>query len=194
MPGYNYADRVHPLPAQYMKVDPARTIAAAGTSWRVVVGEGHSPQLAALYSEERGLLISGDQVLPGISPNVSVRPENPDANPLRDFLESLARFRALPAGTLVLPSHKLPFYGLHARVDQIIAHHRDRLAVAKAACGDATAMEVLKAIFPRALDRHQVHFAIGETLAHLNYLIAEGAMERVENPGMADRYRVVAAG
>ena len=79
------------------------------------------------------------------------------------------------------------------RVDQIIAHHHDRLAVARAACRDATAMEVLSAIFPRALDRHQVHFAIGETLAHLNYLIAENGVERVEKPGQADRYRAVAA-
>ena len=193
VPGYNYADRVHRLPDRHIPVKPTHPLMAAGTAWRVILGEGHSPQHAALYSEERGLLISGDQVLPGISLNVSVRPEKPDADPLRDFLHSLERFRTVPAGTLVLPSHKLPFYGLHTRVDQIIAHHHDRLAVARAACRDATAMEVLSAIFPRALDRHQVHFAIGETLAHLNYLIAENGVERVEKPGQADRYRAVAA-
>ncbi len=193
VPGNAYASRVDPLPARHLTVDPADPIIAAGTSWRVVVGEGHSPELAALYSAERGLLISGDQVLPGISPNVSVRVDNPDANPLKDFLHSLARFRDLPADTLVLPSHKLPFHGLRARVDQIIAHHRDRLAAAKAACTGVSAMEILSAIFPRALDRHQVHFAIGETLAHLNYLMAAGDVERLENTNGPDLYRAIAA-
>jgi glyoxylase-like metal-dependent hydrolase (beta-lactamase superfamily II) len=193
VPSNAYRARVHALPATATQIDPARAITAAGTSWRVVVGEGHSPELAALHSADLGLLISGDQVLPGISPNVSVRMENPAANPLKDFLDSLARFRALPEDTLVLPSHKLPFYGVRERVDQITAHHRDRLAVAKAACTGATAMEILSAIFPRVLDRHQVHFAIGETLAHLNYLIAAGAVERVEKPTGPDLYRVIAA-
>ena len=193
VPGNVYASRVHPLPANYLKIDPAVAVTAAGSSWRVVVGEGHSPALAALYAGDLGLLISGDQVLPGISPNISVRVDNPDANPLKDFLHSLARFRDLPADTLVLPSHKLPFYGLRARVDRIIAHHRDRLAAAKAACTGATAMAILSAIFPRALDPHQIHFAIGETLAHLNYLIAEGEVERSEGSAGPDLYRAIAA-
>lgn len=193
VPGNAYASRVHPLPLKHLTVDPANPVAAAGTSWRVVVGEGHSPELAALYSADLGLLISGDQVLPGISPNISVRVDNPDTNPLKDFLASLARFRDLPADTLVLPSHKLPFYGVRERIDQITAHHRDRLAVAKAACTGVNAMDVLSAIFPRALDPHQVHFAIGETLAHLNYLMAAGEVERLENNNGPDLYRAVAA-
>jgi glyoxylase-like metal-dependent hydrolase (beta-lactamase superfamily II) len=193
VPGNTYRARVHALPASAVKIDPAVPLAAAGVSWGVVVGEGHSPELAALHSAELALLISGDQVLPGISPNVSVRMENPAANPLKDFLESLARFRALPEDTLVLPSHKLPFYGVRERIDQITAHHRDRLAVAKAACTGATAMDILSAIFPRVLDRHQVHFAIGETLAHLNYLIAAGEVERVEKAAGPDLYRAIAA-
>jgi glyoxylase-like metal-dependent hydrolase (beta-lactamase superfamily II) len=192
-PGNTYASRVHPLPDRHTVVDPAKSITAAGASWRVVVGEGHSPELGALYCEDRGLLISGDQVLPGISPNVSVRMEHPDANPLHDFLQSLARFRALPVDTLVLPSHKLPFHGLRERIDQIVAHHHNRLGIAKAACTDATAIEVLAAVFPRALDRHQIHFAIGETLAHLNYLIAAGEVERGKNAAGPDIYRAVAA-
>jgi glyoxylase-like metal-dependent hydrolase (beta-lactamase superfamily II) len=193
VPGYSYASRVHPLPATHHVIDPSKPITAAGVSWRVVVGEGHSPEHAALYSAESNVLISGDQVLPGISPNVSVRVETPDANPLKDFLESLARFHDLPADTLVLPSHKLPFFGLHERIDQIVAHHRDRLAVAKAACTGVTAMDILSVIFPRALDDHQVHFAIGETLAHLNYLMATGEVERSRTSTGPDLYRAIAA-
>ena len=98
-----------------------------------MIGEGHSPQLAGLYAEDLGVLISSDQVLPGISPNVSVRPAEPGTNTLAQFLETLLRFSALPENTLVLPSHKLPFYGLRARVDQIIAHHHERLDVTREA-------------------------------------------------------------
>ena len=167
-------------------------VTAGGQSWHIVVGEGHSPQLAAFYVP--GFLISGDQVLPGISPNVSVRDSQPDTNPLKLFLDSLMRFRALPADTLVLPSHKLPFYGLHERVDQLIAHHRDRLEVARLAClNGATAGEVLKAMFNRDFDPHQLSFALGETLAHLNYLMFNGLITRTETRQGVDRYEAVSS-
>ena len=192
VPGNVYVDRVHPLPTKYIKVDAKHPIAAAGTSWQVIIGEGHSPEHVSLYSAERGVLISGDQVLPGISPNISVRPENSSENPLGDYLRTLPQFRNLPEETLVLPSHKLPFYGLKTRVDQIINHHHDRLKVALAACRDATVKDVMAVVFPRPLKGLQIHFALGETLAHINYLIGEGTVERVQTPGGADLYRAVA--
>ncbi len=187
-----YARRVSPLPASFSAIDPARVISAAQTDWRVVIGEGHSPQLAGLYGAEPGALISGDQVLPGISPNVSVRAGDPEANPLKAYLDSLPRFRALPADTLVLPSHKLPFYGLHLRIDQIVRHHSQRLDLARRACHDgATAGQVLAAMFPRQFDAHQLHFALGETLAHLNYLIHSGEVTRETGGTGIDRYITV---
>ena len=74
------------------------------------------------------MLISGDQVLPKISPNVSVQPHEPDGDPLARFLASLDKLRAaVPPETLVLPSHNLPFFGLHARIDALAAHHRGAL-------------------------------------------------------------------
>ncbi len=185
--GDGYKGRLWPLPATFTVLDTAKSVQAGGHFWRIVVGEGHSPHLAALYVP--GVLISGDQVLPGISPNVSVRDSQPESNPLKLFLESLMRFRALPADTLVLPSHKMPFYGLHERIDQLIAHHRDRLEVARLACvNGATAGEVMKAMFKRELDPHQMAFALGETLAHLNYLMSTGVLARDESPGGIDRY------
>jgi glyoxylase-like metal-dependent hydrolase (beta-lactamase superfamily II) len=192
MDGYNYALHVGPLPATHTEIDPTKPIMAAGTAWQVVVGEGHSPQLAALYSAERGLLISGDQILPGITPNISVPATAPQANPLALFLASLERFRALKAETLVLPSHKLPFTGLQARIDQLIDHHTQRLDQVRAAGHrDVTAADMLKVIFPRALDPHQLSFALGETLAHLNYLTARGEMSRIPAADGIDRYRTV---
>jgi glyoxylase-like metal-dependent hydrolase (beta-lactamase superfamily II) len=189
--GNAYSRRVHPLPEKVTIINPEKPIVAAGTQWRVVIGEGHSPELAALYAEDLGVLISGDQVLPGISPNVSVRPTEPGTNPLAKFLETLPRFSALPEDTLVLPSHKLPFYGVRARVDQLIAHHHERLDVTRDACRTAASVgEVLKAMFLRDFDAHQLHFALGETLAHLNYLVARGEIE-LNTDGEVDLYRTL---
>ena len=182
-----------PLAPTVNILDTGSRIAAGGTTWRLVIGRGHSPELGALYAEERGVLIAGDQVLPGITPDVSVQPHDLDADPLKLFLATLQDFRRLPEGTFVLPSHKLPFYGLRERIDDIVAHHGTRLVIAREATANgATAANVMAALFPRPLDAHQTFFAIGETLAHLNYLVGTGEMTRAEEGGVY-RYRSHAA-
>jgi hypothetical protein len=129
-------------------------IEIGGREWRIIIGEGHAPELA-------------------ISPNISVQPHEPDGNPLARYLASLAKLRdAVPLETLTLPSHNLPFFGLHTRIDSLAAHHRARCGEVIAACGTPkTAVEMVKVLFRRALDRHQMGFALGEALAHLNFLI-----------------------
>ena len=119
-------------------------------------------------------------MLPRISTNVSVHSGEPDANALRLFLDSIDKFRALPADTLGLPSHGKPFTGIHRRVEQLEAHHRDRLAELLAACTERphTAAEALSILFKRALDLHQITFAMGETIAHLNLLWLAGQLRR----------------
>ena len=110
---------------------------------------------------------------------VGVWPAEPEANPLADFLASLERFRELPDDCLVLPSHGLPFRGLQIRIDQLIRHHEERLEATLAACAEpATVVEVMPRLFNRPLDTHQLQFALGESLAHLNYLLAEGRLRR----------------
>src|SRR5262249_41380312 len=138
------------------------------------------PELACLYCAETGVLIAGDQVLPKISPNISVQPHEPDGDPLARYLSSLTKLRAaVPPGTLVLPSHNLPFFGLHRRIDALDAHHRERCGKVLAACDQPkTATQLLPILFRRSLDRHQMGFALGEALAHLHYLMHEGALER----------------
>lgn len=168
-------------PTGFEKIEGGEDIEMGGQAWRVTIGTGHAPELAALYATRDGILISGDQVLPRISPNVSVMPFALDSNPLKDFLDSLSRFRQLPSDTLVLPSHKLPFYGLHDRIDTLTAHHADRLDDALGACKEPiTAAEATTVLFPRALNDHQYFFALGETLAHLNYLWLDGQVSRSE--------------
>jgi glyoxylase-like metal-dependent hydrolase (beta-lactamase superfamily II) len=177
--GNLYRRRVVPPPPSFRRVRHGDLLQLDGSDWQVIVGRGHAPEMLCLFNEEHNVLIAGDQVLPRISPNVSVWPSEPEANPLADFLESLARFRELPEGCLVLPSHGLPFRGLRERIDQLIAHHDERLALALEACAaPVTLAEVMPRLFDRALDVHQLQFALGESLAHLNFLVGQGQLER----------------
>jgi glyoxylase-like metal-dependent hydrolase (beta-lactamase superfamily II) len=177
--GNLYRRRVVPPPPSFRRLRHGDRIRLNGSEWQVIVGRGHAPEMLCLFSPERNVLIAGDQVLPKISPNVSVWPSEPEADPLAEFLESLVSFRELPEDCLVLPSHGLPFRGLRERIDQLIAHHRERLALALEACATpVTLTEVMPRLFDRALDVHQLQFALGESLAHLNYLVRQGQLER----------------
>lgn len=189
--GGTYGTLVAPLPTSFRRLRKGMELQAGGTSWKVVIGRGHTPELALLFGPERSLLVAADQVLPEITPNVSVWALEPEDEPLSDFLETLAALRRLPDDLLVLPSHGPPFRGLHRRLDELAHHHRQRLADVLAACAEPrTAWEVAQVLFPARLDPHQTSFAIGETVAHLNHLEARGLVSR-ERPagGAADRYR-----
>ena len=176
----NYRHGVPAVPATYHRIADGTAIAIDGREWRVVIGEGHAPEHASLFSAEAGVLIAGDQILPKISPNISVQAHEPEDDPLARYLASLDKFRgALPADLLVLPSHNLPFYGLHRRIDELCAHHRARCEETLAACASArSAAELIPVLFRRRLDAHQLGFALGETLAHLHYLWRRGEVER----------------
>jgi glyoxylase-like metal-dependent hydrolase (beta-lactamase superfamily II) len=175
-----YRRGVPAVPAAFRRLADGMTFAIGGREWRVVVGEGHAPEHACLYCTADRVLIAGDQVLPRISPNISLQPHEPDGDPLARFLASLSRLRrALPAPTLVLPSHGLPFFGLHQRIDALVAHHAARCAEIRAACRrPQSAADLLPLLFRRPLDRHQQAFALGEALAHLAYLANKGALAR----------------
>ena len=187
-----YRRGVPELPARYRRIAEGDELEIDGRKWRVIVGYGHSPEHAALYCESLGLLISGDMVLPRISTNVSVQPLEPEGNPLALFLQSLERYRALPADTLVLPSHGAVFRGLHPRLDALAQHHRERFALLEEACRTPrSAAELLATLFQRELDLHQLVFAMGEAIAHLNWLMHAGRLERLDDDGV---YRFVRAG
>ena len=119
-------------------------------------------------------------VLPRISTNVSVYDLEPESDPLALFLTSLARFDALPADTLVLPSHGKPFTGLHKRTRQLHQHHEARLAEVMAACTaqPCHAADLLPVLFKRKLDLHQTTFAMGESIAHVHALWHAGKLVR----------------
>ncbi len=187
--GNLYRTRASAPPSQLLRLQEGDDLVVNGTAWRVLIGRGHAPEMISLYSAERGILIAADQVLQKISPNISVWPAEPYADPLADYIESLKSFRDLPETTLVLPSHGQPFEGLHARIDQLIHHHHERLERAIDAAGRGrTAVDIMPALFDRELDTHQLGFALGEALAHLNHLINLGHLTRNLDGGGVHQY------
>ncbi|HZB91240.1 MAG TPA: MBL fold metallo-hydrolase [Stellaceae bacterium] len=177
-----YRTLVTPVPERFHPLADGMELAIGARRWRVIIGRGHAPEHACLYCAELDLLIAGDQVLPKISPNVSLWPRAADQDPLGSFIASLATLkRAVPDSAFVLPSHNLPFFGLHARLDELQALHEARLAEIVEHCRKPrTGAEIVPVLFRRALDGHQIGFAIGETMAHLARAVADGALARHE--------------
>lgn len=179
--GSYYPSLVQQPPANYRRLMDGDVLEIGDNNWQCIVGYGHAPEHIALYCNQTKVLISGDMVLPTISTNVSVFDYEPEADPLRLYLQSLERYLDLPSETLVLPSHGKPFKGLHERIEQLQAHHIDRLADTLKACekeGGCSATELIPILFKRQLDMHQLSFAIGEAIAHLHALYFQQKVER----------------
>jgi glyoxylase-like metal-dependent hydrolase (beta-lactamase superfamily II) len=181
--GNGYRHGVPELPGSFIRLRDGEMRHAGGTSWRIIVGSGHSPEHASLHSAGRGVLIAGDMLLPKISTNVSVSPVEPDGDPLALFLHSLSAFESLAPDTLVLPSHGLPFRGIPLRIAQLRAHHDARLGeledAVRASGAPLCAAELVPVLFRRELDVHQLFFAMGEAIAHLNHLWHSGRLDRL---------------
>lgn len=189
--GHNtYRGMVTTVPAHYVRLEERDVASIGDHEWWVIVGTGHAPEHACLYSRELNMLIAGDQFLPRISPHIGVYPAEAEANPLRDYLASNERFRMLPEDVLVLPAHGEPFRGLHARIDQLAAHHAVRLEALDLALAEAkTVPETLPALYRRPLRPHERVLGVGEALAHLNCLVQDGRVMRELGPGGVWRFR-----
>ncbi len=174
-----YSKYMHAMPDGFRRLSEGEVLRIGAHGWRVVVGRGHSPEHACFVCDDLGVMISGDQVLPRISSNVSVFPTEPDANPLGEWIESIARLRAtLSDDLLVLPAHGEPFRGLHARLDRL-AHGHDRgLERLRRSLAESPkrAIDVFGALFARPIGStgDLLGMATGESLAHLNCLLASG--------------------
>jgi len=169
-----------PFPSAFVRLCDGDSIMIGDHCWEVITGTGHSPEHVCLFNEKLRLLISGDQVLPVITSNVSVFPTEPDADPMTGWLHSLAKFKdQLPNDLLVLPAHNAPFYGLHERLDELIAHHEDRMLSLEEACVTPhTAMQLLPVLFKRPLEGQSRFMALGECVAHLHCLMNRNRIER----------------
>jgi glyoxylase-like metal-dependent hydrolase (beta-lactamase superfamily II) len=188
-----FGKMVYVLPDSYYRVSHTDSFLIGDRRWHSVVGHGHSPEHLCLHCPELHVLISGDQILPKITSNVSVFPSEPDANPLQDWIESLATIRdALPPDLLVLPSHNEPFYGLHTRINQLIEGHERSLArLLEVLREPSTASGIFSLLFRRPVTGGILQMATGESIAHLNCLIRRGQVIReVDGAGLA-WYRTV---
>ena len=185
-----FQDPWYRLPETVRRIQDSEEIEIDGRVWKIITGGGHSHEHAALWCPEMNVLISGDQILPRISSNISLWYTEPDGDPLRHYFESFDKFRHLPEDVLVLPSHDFPFRGLHGRLDDLRSHHQTRLDAALDFCTDPqTATDVIPSLFERKIGVFEFGFAIGETLAHLNYLVGDGALERRRDEDGIIRYR-----
>ena len=119
---------ISPLPHSFRRMIDGETFEIGGRYWQALATTGHSPEHISLYCPALKLLISGDQILPRITPNVGVFPNEPDGDSLKEWLESLNRLRhILPDNLLVLPSHQSPFYGVRTRLTQLVESHEEGL-------------------------------------------------------------------
>ncbi len=183
------------LPDSFHRLTDGDEVTIGDHVWRVVVGNGHSPEHACLYCPALNVMISGDQVLPKISSNVSVFPTEPDGDPLTDWLTSLAHIKSrAPDDVLVLPAHNDPFFGLHARIDHLIGGHERGLVRLHAliAAEPRRVVDVFSVLFRRKIEGGLLGLATGESLAHLNCLIGRGQAVRERDENGVDWYRAAA--
>ncbi len=161
-----------PIPEDIRYLEHNETFTIGRYQWQIIVAEGHCAAHAVLYCAEAKILISGDQVLPGISSNVSVRIDEPDGNPLHHWLESIENLFELAEETLVFPAHEQPFYGLHTRLEELKHEHHETLDTLTEHCSDAkNVLQLLKVLYKRELGPFDTLLATGECLAHLHYLL-----------------------
>jgi len=187
-----YAALVPDFPQSYRRVIDGDRIRIGGRDWKVMVGYGHAPEHMSLYCQDLNVVIAGDMLLSTISTNVSVWSVDPDGDPLRLFLQSIAHYRELPADVLVLPSHGKPFRGAHSRVAELESHHQDRFSDLMGSLKEPrSAGDLLGVLFKRPLDAHQTFFAMGEAIAHLHYLYYAGRARRAVGADGIMRYATV---
>ena len=157
---------------------------------------GHSPGHLCFYVPSLELMLTGDHVLPRITPNVSAHPQSGD-NPLGDFLASLDKVAAYdPSGTLLaLPAHEHRFVGLSARTTELRAHHQQRFSEITTALSDGidTAWEIASRMsWSRSwsgLDHFMRRAALGEAMAHLLAMRADGLVRDVD--GVPVRWELI---
>ncbi len=185
-----FTDLVPSVPRTFKRMQDGDVIRIGGRNWRCISGFGHAPEHIALYCAELKILVGGDMMLPRISTNVSVHEGEPEANSLQQFLDSIDKFTPLHADTLTLPAHGKPFVRLHKRIEQLHAHHAERLAEVMTLCAQrpASAMDVVPVMFKRELDLHQLTFAMGEAVAHLHKLWFDGHLRRQLDPDGVQRF------
>ena len=175
-----FAKGVAPLPLGYRRLSERDVLTIGDDDWTIVIGDGHSPEHACLWRRSDNVLISGDQLLPKISSNVSVWPTEPLADPLGDWMSSLDKLeQILPADTFCLPGHGEPFTGVLPRIEALRRGHEVALKrLERTLRSPSRAVDGFSALFARPVGDGLYGMATGEAIAHLHYLERRGRAER----------------
>lgn len=181
-------------PSSFQRVRDGDVFHIKGKQWEVVMGEGHSPEHICLYDAQSDLLIAGDQLLPEISSSIFVNEIEPLADPLRGWLSSLNKLSALPNQTQVLPAHGGVFVGVHQRTAEIRELHDKRLKQVVTALEEyreCSLYLLMRYLFNREMSAMNIMLALGETAAHVNYLLSEKTVEKqIGTDGKPTTYRL----
>lgn len=182
----NYHHMVWEVPSAFHRLKDGETVSIGDTQWQVITTRGHSPEHVSLYCAGLDMLVSGDQVLPEITSNVSISSTQAYANPLQDWFDAHQKIRdSVPDSVLILPAHQLPFHGLHDRLDEVVAHHHERLdKILTLSQSPKSAQTLTNKLFERDMDSFQNFLAVGECMAHINWLLEEKRMSRNEVEGV----------
>lgn len=181
-----FSRMVFQMPVAYQRIQDGDVLELGPHRWNVVVGSGHSPEHACLLNEKAGILVSGDQVLPRISSNVSVNVSEPEADPLGEWLTSIDKLLNLPADLIVCPAHGEPFRGLHTRLIALRDEHHMRLDTVAAATANAPmrVVDCFKLLFNREITGNNRELATGEAISHLRRLELDGRVRREMKDGV----------
>jgi glyoxylase-like metal-dependent hydrolase (beta-lactamase superfamily II) len=189
---FNFSQSTDKLPIGFRRLKEDEIVTMGGRRWRVLMGDGHAPEHATFWSLDDNLVISGDQVIPGISSNLGVHPTEPEADPVGDWLTSCEKL--LPHARedhFALPGHKLPFTGLPVRLEQLISNHHNAIErLRKHLTAPRTATECFVPVFGRELEASAFGLGLIEAVAHLNYLYLRGECRRDLGDDGAYRYLI----
>nr|WP_184404139.1 MBL fold metallo-hydrolase [Geomicrobium halophilum] len=178
----DFIPRVTPLPDILHYFQEGEKVRIGNYEYEILFTPGHSDGLVVFYNREKNVLLSTDHLLPKITPNISYWFHG-NPNPLKSFLQSLEKIRKLDVEH-VIPSHGQPFTDANARIQEIHDHHMERLETLHGFLGEPrTVYELCQRLFPKQLSVHETRFAIGETLAHLEYLRHKGDCMRDTDHG-----------
>ena len=177
--GNDYRSMVTPIPLEYERIEHSTSFKIGDRVWKPVFGSGHSPDHVSFYCEKDRIMLGGDMLLPRITPIIAVWWQEPNADPLKGYIEFLETLGSIGSDALILPAHNRPYKELQTRVADLIFHHNERLEITYEACKNENSAEaIMQELFIRKLDPFQTRFAIGETIAHINNLIKKGTLKR----------------
>ena len=189
LPPFDSASSLRLMPKIEQYLRDGEQLMIGTREFEVIETDGHARGHQGFYCAAQPLLISGDQILPTISPNISLSASDWGLDPLGDYLASLERLRQLPAETLVLPAHGKPFYGLHERIDDLRSHHHEHLVQLRAHIPTPkSAFDLMPVLFGRRLKGFNVMLGLHECVAHLEHLVRRGEARRETSADGHHRY------